>query len=81
MRKLLSLVALCCAMALAFGGFAPRASAAQLPTGLLALKTDRVGAVQDVRYRCWWRDGYRRCGWVRQFDAYGNYIGRVRSCY
>ncbi|CAN5285654.1 hypothetical protein BH10PSE10_BH10PSE10_04330 [soil metagenome] len=26
-------------------------------------------------------DGYRRCAWVRQFDAYGNYIGRVRSCY
>ena len=25
--------------------------------------------------------GYRRCGWVRQFDAYGNYIGRVLSCY
>ena len=25
--------------------------------------------------------GYRRCGWVRQFDAYGNYIGRVRNCY
>jgi nitric oxide reductase large subunit len=24
--------------------------------------------------------GYRRCGWVRQFDAYGNYIGRVRTC-
>jgi hypothetical protein len=24
--------------------------------------------------------GYRRCGWVRQFDAYGNYIGRVRAC-
>ena len=24
--------------------------------------------------------GYRRCGWVRQFDAYGNYLGRVRSC-
>ncbi len=23
---------------------------------------------------------YRRCGWVRQFDAYGNYIGRVRTC-
>jgi hypothetical protein len=20
------------------------------------------------------------CGWVRQFDAYGNYIGRVRTC-
>ena len=29
-------------------------------------------------------DGYyydgRRCGWVRQFDAYGNYVGRVRTC-
>jgi hypothetical protein len=24
--------------------------------------------------------GYRRCGWVRQFDAYGNYIGRARIC-
>jgi hypothetical protein len=24
--------------------------------------------------------GYRRCGWVRQFDVYGNYIGRVRTC-
>ena len=24
--------------------------------------------------------GYRRCGFVRQFDAYGNYIGRVRTC-
>jgi hypothetical protein len=24
--------------------------------------------------------GYRRCGWVRQFDVYGNYVGRVRSC-
>ncbi|MBS0531880.1 MAG: hypothetical protein JSS22_21180 [Proteobacteria bacterium] len=25
-------------------------------------------------------DGYRRCGWVRQYDAYGNYIRRVRVC-
>jgi hypothetical protein len=25
-------------------------------------------------------DGYRRCFWVRQFDAYGNYMGRVRTC-
>jgi hypothetical protein len=24
--------------------------------------------------------GYRRCGWVRQYDAYGNFIGRVRVC-
>ena len=24
--------------------------------------------------------GYRRCGWVRQFDSYGNYMGSVRAC-
>ncbi|WP_454633435.1 hypothetical protein [Bradyrhizobium cenepequi] len=24
--------------------------------------------------------GYRRCGWVRQYDAFGNYMGRVRTC-
>jgi hypothetical protein len=24
--------------------------------------------------------GYHRCGWVRQYDAYGNYMGRARSC-
>ncbi len=24
--------------------------------------------------------GYRRCGSVRQFDAYGNYMGRIRTC-
>jgi len=21
-----------------------------------------------------------KIGWVRQFDAYGNYMGRVRTC-
>ena len=25
-------------------------------------------------------NGYRRCGFVRQFDAYGNYMGTVRTC-
>jgi hypothetical protein len=25
-------------------------------------------------------DGYSRCRWVRQFDAFGRYIGRVRAC-
>jgi hypothetical protein len=33
-------------------------------------------AVNDGYYY----NGYRRCGWVRQFDAYGNYMGRVRTC-
>ena len=26
-------------------------------------------------------DGYRRCGWVPRYNAYGDYIGRVRTCY
>lgn len=25
--------------------------------------------------------GYRRCGFVRHFDAYGNYLGTTRNCY
>ncbi|MCP3474120.1 hypothetical protein NLM33_27785 [Bradyrhizobium sp. CCGUVB1N3] len=25
--------------------------------------------------------GYHRCGWVAQYDAFGHYLGRVRSCY
>ncbi|MFH1343167.1 MAG: hypothetical protein ABIL01_18470 [Pseudomonadota bacterium] len=25
-------------------------------------------------------DGYRRCGWVREYDVFGRYIGRVRTC-
>lgn len=25
-------------------------------------------------------DDYRRCGWVRQYDAFGNYLGRIRVC-
>jgi hypothetical protein len=25
--------------------------------------------------------GYHRCGFVRHFDAYGNYLGTTRTCY
>ncbi|OAF17272.1 hypothetical protein [Bradyrhizobium neotropicale] len=25
--------------------------------------------------------GYHRCGWVAQYNAYGQYVGRVRTCY
>jgi hypothetical protein len=25
--------------------------------------------------------GYRRCGWAPQYDAFGRYVGRVRTCY
>lgn len=25
--------------------------------------------------------GYYRCGWVAQYDAFGRYLGKVRTCY
>ena len=25
--------------------------------------------------------GYHRCGWVAQYNAFGQYIGSVRTCY
>ncbi len=63
MRKLLSFIALSCAMALAFGAYAPGARAAALTNGVLALKADQPGLVEKTRYRCWWRHGYRHCGY------------------
>ncbi len=39
-----------------------------------------VGSAIAASNNGYYYDGYRRCGWVRQFDAFGNYIGRVRAC-
>jgi hypothetical protein len=39
-----------------------------------------VGSAIAANDGYYYDGGYRRCGWVRQFDAYGNYLGRVRSC-
>jgi hypothetical protein len=39
-----------------------------------------VGSAIAASNNGYYYDGYRRCGWVRQFDAFGNYIGRVRTC-
>ena len=39
-----------------------------------------VGSAIAASNEGYYEDGYRRCGWVRQFDAYGNYMGRVRTC-
>jgi len=39
-----------------------------------------VGSAIAASNDGYYYDGYRRCTWVRQFDAYGNYVGRVRSC-
>jgi hypothetical protein len=48
-----------------------------LGAGLLgaAIVGSAIAASNDGYYY----NGYR-CGWVRQFDAYGNYMGRVRAC-
>jgi maltoporin len=43
---------------------------------LATLAVTAIAASNDGYYY----DGYRRCGWVRQFDAFGNYVGRVRTC-
>jgi hypothetical protein len=39
-----------------------------------------VGSAIAASNDGYYYNGYRRCGWVRQFDAYGNYLGRVRTC-
>ena len=39
-----------------------------------------VGSAIAASNDGYYEDGYRRCGSVPQYDAYGNYIGRVRTC-
>ena len=36
-----------------------------------------IAASNDGYY---YDNGYRRCVWVRQYNSYGDYVGRVRSC-
>jgi len=40
-----------------------------------AIVGSAIAASNDGYY-----DGYRRCGSVPQYDVYGNYVGRVRTC-
>jgi hypothetical protein len=39
-----------------------------------------VGSAIAASNDGYYYDGYRRCACVRQFEAYGNYMGRVRTC-
>jgi len=39
-----------------------------------------VGSAIAASNDGYYYDGYRRCDFVPQYDVYGNYIGRVRSC-
>lgn len=65
MKKWLSLIALGCAMAIGLGANSPAARAAALTNGVLALKPDQTTLIAKARYRCWWHNGYRRCGYTR----------------
>ncbi len=82
MRKLLSLIALSCAIAMAFGAYAPGARAAALTTGVLALKVEQPAAVQKAYYyyghQRWHHHGYR---WRRHHGWRHHYGWRHRYGY
>ena len=35
-----------------------------------------IAASNDPYY-----NGYHRCGWAAQYNAFGQYVGRVRTCF
>jgi hypothetical protein len=39
-----------------------------------------VGSAIAASNGGYYYNGYRRCGWAPQFDVYGNYMGRIRTC-
>jgi uncharacterized membrane protein YfcA len=39
-----------------------------------------VGSAIAASNDGYYYDGYRRCAFVPQYDVYGNYMGRVRTC-
>jgi hypothetical protein len=49
--------------------------------GLLGAAVVGSAIAASNPYPYYYYDGYHRCGWIRRFDAFGNYIGTVRSCY
>ena len=62
------------------GTIASTSQAQAKPLGLGYVGAAIVGTAIAASNDGYYYDGYRRCGWVRQFDAFGNYIGRVRTC-
>ncbi|MBN8993510.1 MAG: hypothetical protein J0H42_35185 [Rhizobiales bacterium] len=39
-----------------------------------------VGSAIAASNDGYYYDGYRRCAFVPQYNAYGDYVGRVRTC-
>ena len=54
--------------------------AASISAPIISVSGPIIGTAIAASGPGYYYDGYRRCGWVRQFDAFGNYIGRVRTC-
>jgi hypothetical protein len=48
-----------------------------LAGGLAVPTSSAHSAAYDGVY---YADGYRRCRWERQFNAYGDYVGTVKVC-
>ena len=82
-----SKIATAVAVATLAGSLAIPTSAAQARGGW-ALGAAFVGAAIVGARGCQQRalrrllavDGYRRCGWERQYDRYGFYVGTVKVC-
>jgi hypothetical protein len=63
------------------GGMAStQAEAKNLGWGAGLVGAAIVGTAIAASSPGYYYDGYRRCGLVRQYDAFGNYIGKFRTC-
>jgi hypothetical protein len=58
MKKLLSLVALCCAMAIAGAVSSPSANATMLTSGVHSLKAEQAGVAEKAYYRHYYHRHY-----------------------
>jgi hypothetical protein len=86
MELLMSIKTKIAAIALATLAIAATTQAQAKPIGLgwkigaglvgAAMVGSAIAASQDGYYY----DGYRRCAFVPQYDVYGNYMGRIRTC-
>ena len=51
-----------------------------LGVGILGAAVVGAAVANSAPYGGYYVDGYRRCGWERQYDAYGFYVGTVKVC-
>jgi hypothetical protein len=82
-----SKIAAVLAVATLAGGLAIPTSAAQarggwgIGAGILGAAIVGAAVANSAPYGGYYAvDGYRRCAWERQYDAYGFYVGTVKVC-